>query len=314
MPHIVNIGSINIDYVYKVEHFLRAGETLQAARRNVFMGGKGLNQSVAVARSGLSVRHVGVLGGDGQFLYDFLKDSGVDITYLRLDPEKACGHTVIQVTPDGENAILYFPGTNHSVDAALVESALSDCDSEDIVLLQNEVNDVGRNIGQARAKGLKVVFNPAPFSARVLEYPLDAVDVIVLNETEAMGMLQTEQASSDHQSIVGMLHERFPQALIILTTGSRGLNYVTPGGEFGALAAYPMKAVDTTGAGDTFVGYAMRAIAHYLKHADKAAFEKLLHEAVAAAGLSVTREGAVNSIPPREEVARFLAEISQRKF
>ena len=114
MKRLLNIGSINIDYVYRVPHFLRAGETLEADTRDIFMGGKGLNQTVAAARSGIEVAHAGVLGEDGRFLYDFMKSEAINVDSLRIEPNSPSGHTVIQVTPDAENAILYFAGTNHA--------------------------------------------------------------------------------------------------------------------------------------------------------------------------------------------------------
>ena len=92
---LLNFGSINIDYVYRVDHFLKAGETLEAADRTIFMGGKGLNQSVAAVRSGLTVAHCGVLGADGHFLSDFMKETGIDVRFLKIDESAATGHTVI---------------------------------------------------------------------------------------------------------------------------------------------------------------------------------------------------------------------------
>ena len=120
MTRLLNIGSINIDYVYQVPHFLRAGETLEASKRAIFMGGKGLNQSIAAKRSGLEVIHLGVLGADGAFLRDFMQTEGIDVRFLQTDNTLPTGHTVIQVTPDAENAILYFAGTNHAIDRELV--------------------------------------------------------------------------------------------------------------------------------------------------------------------------------------------------
>ena len=162
MKRLLNIGSINIDYVYRVPHFLRAGETLEAAHRDIFMGGKGLNQSIAAARSGLAVTHLGVIGRDGQFLSDFMKDSGIDTRFLTIDETNPTGHTVIQVTPDGENAILYFAGTNHAIDQEVILKAFKSLDEGDFVLLQNEVNNVGFALENAKKQNLHTVFNPAP--------------------------------------------------------------------------------------------------------------------------------------------------------
>lgn len=297
---ILNIGSINIDYVYQTPHFVVGGETLEATHRTVFMGGKGLNQTVAIARSGLKVSHAGVLGVDGQFLYDFLHSMNVNIDHLRIDQKAASGHTFIQVTPDAENAILYYPGTNHSLDTQLIDSALSTLKTGDIVLIQNEVNGVGEILSKAKAKGLITVFNPAPFDASVCQYPLDCVDVIILNQTEAQGMLS--QSIQDPTIAVNELGKRLPKAIIIMTLGSKGVIYALPNTEPKILHAYQMKAVDTTGAGDTFVGYAMHAIINWFTERDCEKFHHYIDSAVLAAGLSVTKRGAVDSIPTIEQV------------
>ena len=197
MTRLLNIGSINIDYVYQVPHFLRAGETLEASKRAIFMGGKGLNQSVAAKRSGLEVIHLGVLGADGTFLRDFMQTEGIDVRFLRTDNTLSTGHTVIQVTPDAENAILYFAGTNHAIDRELVKKALQTLSPGDFVLMQNEVNDVAFCLNEAKKLGLVTVFNPAPYSPEVLNYPLDQVDVLIVNETEARGILGADLADDD---------------------------------------------------------------------------------------------------------------------
>ena len=157
MTRIINFGSLNIDYVYQVDHFLRAGETLAAAKRSIHMGGKGLNQTVALYRSGQSVSHVGILGEDGKAFFDFLKSSSVQTDFLKIASNGSSGHTIIQVTPDGENAILYYPGTNHELTGNLIDSALNASSQNDVVLVQNEVNDVAQIITKAKKKGLRTV-------------------------------------------------------------------------------------------------------------------------------------------------------------
>lgn len=300
---ILNIGSINIDYVYQTPHFVSGGETLEATHRSVFMGGKGLNQTVAIARSGLDVSHAGVLGADGQFLYDFLKTSKVNIDHVRIDPSFASGHTFIQVTPDAENAILYFPGTNHQVTQNLVCEALESLSANDLVLFQNEVNDIDRILIEAKKRNLLTIFNPAPFDANVCNYPLECVDVLILNRTEAQGMLG--QNLLDTQSALKALQEKLPNAVIILTLGAKGIVYALPHEAPRTIDSYCVKAVDTTGAGDTFVGYAMHAICSWFEAHDAQTFHALLDTAVLAAAISVTRAGAVASIPTMEEVQQF---------
>lgn len=301
MTRLLNIGSINIDYVYQVPHFLRAGETLEAVSRAIFMGGKGLNQSVAAKRSGLDVIHLGVLGADGAFLRDFIQAEGINVRFLKTDNTLSTGHTVIQVTPDAENAILYFAGTNHAIDRELVKKALQTLSPGDFVLMQNEVNDVALCLNEAKKLGLVTVFNPAPYSPEVLNYPLDQVDVLIVNETEARGILGADLADDDE--ILKSLRERFPHAAIFLTLGKRGMKCdLGQGLQPMSFKAFKVKAVDTTGAGDTFVGYAVRALMAYRKTNDIDVFKTEIETAMLAAATSVTREGAVPSIPKINEL------------
>lgn len=301
MTRLLNIGSINIDYVYQVPHFLRAGETLEAVSRAIFMGGKGLNQSVAAKRSGLEVIHLGVLGADGTFLRDFIQAEGINVRFLKMDNTLSTGHTVIQVTPDAENAILYFAGTNHAIDRELVKKALQTLSPGDFVLMQNEVNDVAFCLNEAKKLGLVTVFNPAPYSPEVLNYPLDQIDVLIVNETEARGILGADLADDDE--ILKSLRERFPHAAIFLTLGKRGMKCdLGQGLQPMNFKAFKVKAVDTTGAGDTFVGYAVRALMAYRKTNDIDVFKTEIETAMLAAATSVTREGAVPSIPKINEL------------
>ena len=276
MTRLLNIGSINIDYVYQVPHFLRAGETLEAADRAIFMGG-------------------------GTFLRNFMQTEGIDVSFLKTDNTLPTGHTVIQVTPDAENAILYFAGTNHAIDRELVRDVLQTLETDDFVLMQNEVNDVGFCLTEAKKQGLVTIFNPAPYSPEVLNYPLDKVDVLIVNETEARGILGADLADDDE--ILKSLRERFPHAAIFLTLGKKGMKCdLKKGLAPMSFEAFKVKAVDTTGAGDTFVGYAVRALMAYRETKDIEVFKKEIETALLAAATSVTREGAVPSIPKINEL------------
>ena len=304
MKRVLNIGSINIDYVYKVAHFLRAGETLEADQRDIFMGGKGLNQTIAATRSGLSVTHCGAIGEDGRFLYDFMEKSGVDVRFLKIDEKAASGHTVIQVAPDGENAILYFAGTNHTIDKETIVKALDDCSAGDFLLLQNEVNNVGFALQEAKKRKLFTVFNPAPYSPDVLTYPLHLVDALIVNETEAQGILGC--SATDPDQLLDELRVRFPQALVFLTLGARGMSCDVPAEKTRMhFKAFKVKAVDTTGAGDTFVGYSMKAVMAYFGDEGIGKFKDFINQAMLAAAVSVTRQGAVASIPSIDELHEY---------
>ena len=295
MSQVHAIGSLNLDYVYKVPHFLRPGETLEAAHRAVHWGGKGLNQTVAMLRSGLSVRHCGAVGADGTPLSDFLAAEGSDVSHLRVDEGAATGHTFIQVTPDGENAILYYPGTNHGVTEELVDDFLSTALEGDFLVLQNEVNGTERLIHEGKRRGLRVVFNPSPFSPELCALDLSGLYALVLNETEAAEWTGTELAPE----VAAKALTDKGVAVVILTLGAKGLVWRTKEGESGSVPAFRVEAVDTTAAGDVFNGALCVALAEGRTLVEAVRF------ATRASAISVTRMGAQSSIPTRSELDSF---------
>ena len=290
MAKILNIGSLNLDYVYAVPHFVTAGETLLSSRRDVFPGGKGLNQTVAAARAGAEVLHGGAVGADGDMLLDLLRDAGADVSAVaRVDVPT--GHAVIQVSPQGENAILILGGANRAVTAETVGIALEKVGPGDILLLQNEINGLDYIIRRAFEKGLRIFFNPAPMDASVKSLPLGLIDTLIVNEGEGKALAGDMDA----------LKAACPQQKILLTRGSRGASLWT-GSELIFQPAFPVEAVDTTAAGDCFLGYYAAALAENLPYA------AALRLAAAAAALSVRRPGAAPSIPLRSEAEDFLKE------
>ena len=138
---IVNIGSSNIDYVYQMEHFIQPGETLGCAQLSIGCGGKGLNQSIALARAGAEVYHAGLIGREGAFLREKMEQAGVNVEFVRYG-EGANGHAIIQVDKTGQNCIILYGGTNHQFTHALVDEVLSHFAAGDIVVLQNEINEI----------------------------------------------------------------------------------------------------------------------------------------------------------------------------
>ena len=291
MAKILNIGSLNLDYVYAVPHFVAAGETLLASRRDVFAGGKGLNQTVAAARAGAKVYHGGAVGADGDMLLDLLRSAGADVsTVSRVDVPT--GHAIIEVNPQGENSIIILGGANRAVSPETVEAALAKVDAGDILLLQNEINGLDATIRRAAEKGLRILFNPAPMEAAVKDLPLHLLDTLIVNEGEGRALAGDMDA----------LKAAYPNQKILLTQGSRGASLWT-GSEVLFQPAFPVKALDTTAAGDCFLGYYAAAIAENLSYA------AALRLASAASALSVQRQGAAPSIPVRGEVEDFLKGI-----
>ncbi|MCL2360584.1 MAG: ribokinase [Defluviitaleaceae bacterium] len=291
MSRILNIGSINIDYVYSVPHFVRGGETLSAESRQIFPGGKGMNQSVALARSGGSVTHAGMIGDDGKYLLDVLQEAGVDTGLVAIGNEPT-GHAIIQVNGEGQNSILLFPGANQNLAPDFIDRVLAPFRKDDILVLQNEVNCVGYAIEAAKAKGMIVVFNPSPFGSEIESYPLEMVDVWLLNEIEGEALTGMTSAGD----IVNTMASIYPNAIIVLTLGAEGVLCHSRGNEL-RIDGIKVQAVDTTAAGDTFTGYFVGCLAQGID------IYEALKLANIAASISVSRVGAAVSIPTWDEVA-----------
>jgi ribokinase len=287
---ILNFGSVNIDHVYSVGHFVRPGETLSSLSYNRFSGGKGANQSVALARAGADVYHAGRIGTDGLWLKEKLKGAGVKTKYLDVS-ETPTGHAVIQVSTSGENSIILFGGANQSVDREFADSVLKGFHKGDFLLLQNEISSTAFIMKKASQLKLKIIFNPAPMNKDVLSYPLKLVDIFILNEIEGAELA----GKSGTQKIINEMKRKFPNALTILTLGSKGVAYME-NGKVVSVPALKVKAVDTTAAGDTFIGYFLASISRSCNIGDA------IKLACKAAALCVTRRGAADSIPNLSEV------------
>ena len=291
---LFNIGSLNIDYVYTVEHFVEAGETLSSHRLERFPGGKGLNQSVALAKAGAPVIHGARVGNGGEFLLNTLAQAGADITRIeKVDAE--CGHAIIQVDPSGQNCILLFPGTNHRLDEAYIEAVLADAEEGDILLLQNETNALPELFAAAHRKGLSIALNPSPLDERISALPLEQVRWWFCNEIEGAALFGCEEP----EAIADAFIRRYPHSALVLTLGKDGCLY-RDAQQLLRQPVYPVKAVDTTAAGDTFTGYFLAAVM------DGLPIQTALDLASRAASITVSRPGASVSIPVREEVIRRL--------
>lgn len=287
---IINFGSLNIDHVYQVEHFVQPGETMASHNYQQFVGGKGLNQSLALARAGATVKHAGNIGKDGELLKQTLAQSGVDVSLINT-LTGASGHAVIQVEPQGENCILLHGGANQKMTTAAIDKSLQHAQKGDVVLLQNEINKLPEIINKAAELKLRVVFNPAPMSAEVMTYPLDKVDYLILNQTEAQALTLKQHT----QDILIELKLRFNQTKIILTLGEQGVIFQYREQQV-AVNAVNCDATDTTAAGDTFIGYFLAELG--LGHN----IEQCLQTACKAAAICIQQAGAANSIPYRHQL------------
>ena len=294
MPRVVNIGSINIDHVYRVPHVVHPGETLAATRYDRFPGGKGFNQSIALARAGVPVAHAGYVGRDGLWLRERLADEGVDVSAL-LVTDDPTGQAFIQVTPEGENAILIHGAANRSLTTAAAEALVAACRHDDRLLLQHEISSIPAILQAAHARGLPVIFNPAPMEPAVRDYPLDAVRLFVVNQVEASQLV----GPAEPREQLRAMRERFPAAHALLTLGRDGVMAATEEGIV-QVPGFPIEPVDTTAAGDTFIGY---FLAHRLRGAP---LDESLRQGCAAAACCCLKPGAADAIPSRATVAEFL--------
>lgn len=294
MMNICSFGSLNLDHIYRVDGIAMPGETIRSLSTQDVCGGKGLNQSVAMARAGARVWHAGNVGLDvqGDVLLSALEAEGVNTSLVRRQSVQS-GHAIIQINAQGENAIIVHGGANLTVDAHQIEETLSCFEPGDLLVLQNEINNLPELICSAHTRGMKIAFNPSPITPALAEIPVELCDILFVNEIEAGKLCGCERAT------LSQLAERFAQTMIVYTMGSNGASVYARGRTYHH-AAYPVQAVDTTGAGDTFSGYFLTAICEGMP------IPEALDLAAKAAAISVTRTGASVSVPVRAEVEDWI--------
>jgi ribokinase len=287
---IINFGSLNIDHVYQVDHIVLPGETIAGSSHSLHAGGKGANQSVAIARAGGKVSHAGKIGSDGLWMIDRMKADGIDVSHVMIG-DSATGHAIIQVDGKGQNAIVVFGGTNRMISGDEIDDVLTRAMPDDSILLQNEINNIPYIMEQAAKRKLPISFNPAPMGPEVFDYPLGAVSTFFVNNSEGEALT----GEKDPEAILSHMQTRYPDALVILTLGSKGSLYAK-GSHRETILAPSVNAVDTTGAGDTFIGYFCACMQRGM------ALKDSLVAATKAASICVTRKGATTSIPVIKEV------------
>ena len=283
---ILTYGSLNLDYVYQVSRFVQPGETLASSYMQVNCGGKGLNQSIALARAGGDVYHAGAIGSDGDMLKKTLENDNVNTELLMVLENVATGHAIIQVDAQGQNCILLFGGANQNIPLDEIEKMLEPFSEGDYLVLQNEVNGNREIMELAHKKGMRIVLNPSPMDEAVLQLPLEYVDWFLVNEVEVQ-----ELCGGD----VDALLKKYPNAGVVVTLGSRGVKCYREGKIY-SHGIYKVSAVDTTAAGDTFSGYFIAGIA------GGQSIPEALRMASMASSIAVSRPGAQSSIPYPDDV------------
>ncbi len=294
---ILNFGSLNLDYVYQVPRFLAPGETMAASSVNVVPGGKGLNQSIALARAGAEVFHAGVVGGGSGMLTGLLAENDVDLRFLK---QSSCiqGNAIIQVVPSGENAILLCGGSNREISADQVRETIAQFNAGDWLILQNEVSCLAEMVEEAGKRGMHIVLNPSPFEEQLLKLDYGVIDWLFINEVEGQQMT----GESEPKQILAVLRKRYPKINVVLTLGKLGAICDTPG-ERVHQPIFAVRAVDTTAAGDTFTGYFIAA------YTQGCTLQQCMERAAAASAISVSRPGASVSIPYAAEVDTMLGDV-----
>jgi len=294
-----------MDLVARSQRIPRAGETVIGGDFRTVPGGKGANQAVAARRLGAQVRMLGRVGMDpfGSQLLDNLSKAGVDAAGVGRDPQAASGIALIMVDDAGQNSILVAPGANMLLAPADIDDSKEVIASAQVLLLQLEIplETVVRAAQIGHAHGVKVVLNPAPAPVQPLPPELaHLVDVLVPNEFEATSLIGLPVDSDEQIRAAASALRATGAANVIITLGGRGALLATAQG-FRHFPAFPVKPVDTTAAGDAFVGCLGAALA------EGRTLEEAMRWGNAAGALSTTKKGAQPSLPQRKEVEKLLS-------
>lgn len=297
---ILNFGSLNLDKVYTVEHFVKPGETISSLSLETFCGGKGLNQAIACKKAGSDVFMAGKIGTDGAILLSQLKEFNIDIDHVMIDEEQASGQAIIQVEKGGQNSIILYGGTNRSITHEDVDKILADFDKGDILLLQNEISSLDYIIDKGYEKGMIIALNPSPLDSFLLRCNLEKVSYFIMNEIEARAICGYDDADK----AIAALSRKYPEAKIVITLGDNGVKYYD-GKKVYRHGIYKVNTVDTTAAGDTFTGYFLNGIL------EKKPAEEILKIASKASAITVSRKGSSDSIPTKDEVEKAHLELKK---
>lgn len=292
--NVLVFGSMNIDRTYTVRHFVRAGETLTADRMELFCGGKGFNQAIALSRAGVRTQMAGAVGTDGDFLIEPLKKEGVDLKHVKRT-DGVSGHAVIQVNAEGNNCIIILAGANGTITHADADEALASFGKGDWLVLQNEISSLDYIIKTAKEKSMTVVLNPSPYNETLDTCDFRCIDYLLVNEIEAAAIAKCPEGTP-FDAILNAVRKRYPNMNVLITLGHRGSVFEDKDGNRAECGVYRVNAVDTTAAGDCFTGFFLAELI-----AGKPASAALKTAAIAS-GINVSRKGASPSIPTRAEV------------
>jgi ribokinase len=296
MASVTVLGSLNVDTSVGLQRFPAAGETVAAHRLDYLPGGKGLNQAVAAARMGAQVRMVGAIGADwpgDELLRQLKAEPNLDISHVQHVIDTRTGQAIVMTEQSGENRIVVIAGANGAVVEAFVIEALDSLTRGDLLVCQLEIplGVVAEGLRLASEQGAMTILNAAP--AGPVGPLLDHVDLLIVNESEARSLLPG-QGHADGSQMAARLHELHGTDVVV-TCGARGVTWSTSDGR-GELDAFEVSVVDTTGAGDAFVG----AVAAFL--AEERPLRDALEFAAAVGATACTHVGAQSYPETRADV------------
>lgn len=299
---ILNFGSLNLDHIYRVKHLTGMTQSQVTGAPITIPGGKGLNESIALARAGSEVWHAGIIGEDGQMLVDALQKEGVHTEFIRVTTQEKTGHAIVQVDERGQNAVLQYGGANNCVTEEFIDEVLAEFEEGDILLMQNQISCVPQLIDKAYEKGMRIIFKPAPYTETLAQCDFSKISMLIVNRTEGKYLTTFVQPGD----MIIEFRTRYPQAEILLTLAENGAFFVDKQNSL-YQPAIKVAEKDTTGAGDSFIGFFLNS---YL---DGVPAQEAMGRASAASAISVTRIGSASAIPTREEVDALLQQIKNTK-
>lgn len=301
MNTVTVIGSINLDRTIRVKHMPKPGETIHTRETFSAGGGKGANQAVAARRSEADTYFIGAVGTDeaGKTMSELLSQEEIDLTGVATLENQATGQAYIIVDDQGENSIMIHAGANNAFTPEQVRKSQAIIEKSDFIIAQFEsaIESTIEAFKIAKKAGVKTILNPAPALENVPEELLKVTDMIIPNETETeilTGVTISDEVSL--QEAASKLHALGIE-VVIITIGSKGAFYALKDGKNGIVKAFKVNAVDTTAAGDTFIGAMSSLLAK-----DFSNLEEAIRYGNKASSLTVQRFGAQPSIPYKNEL------------
>lgn len=304
MKKALVIGSLNMDMTVKVEELPKLGETIFGNDFYESCGGKGANQAVAVSKLGMKTEMIGMVGKDsqGEKLIQNLNKYGI-ISDNVIKSDELTGRAIITVDKKGDNNIIVIPGSNFKITKEHIQDKQDVIASSDVVILQNEIpsETVEFSLLKAKELGKITIFNPAP--ARKLSGEVfKNTDYLILNETEMEEIFEIKFNDEKYTEKISIKKKEYGIKNIILTLGDKGSILFSEDNNIKKYDVYKVKAVDTTAAGDSFIG------AFTMKICEIGNPDEAIKYATAVSAIVVTRQGAQDSIPTREEIEKFIEE------